>query len=313
MKIAVIEPLGIDKALCENLAEKILGKDAQISFYESAPQDEAEIVARAAGQDAVVLANMEFRESVIKCLSNLKFISVAFTGTDHVDVAYCRAHNIKVANCAGYSTNAVAELAVGMAINLCRHIKEGDAAARSGRTREGLVGTELYGKNFGIIGTGAIGLRTAELARAFGCKIYAYSRTFKNIQHIDYVSLPDLMKVSDIISVHVPLNENTRAMIGEKLLRLMKKDAVIINTARGPVIDSSALAAALNSGSIGGAGVDVFDEEPPLSPDNPLLCAKNLLALPHVGFATKEALARRAEIALENIADWQLGVIKNLV
>lgn len=313
MKVAVIEPLGIDKADCDVLVSKLIGKRAELVFYDDVPTDQAEIIRRCKDMDAVILTNLPYPAEVIRACPKLKFISVAFTGVDHVAVDYCHKHDIAVANCAGYSTQAVAELAIGMAIHLLRRIKEGEQAVRSGKTRAGLLGGELCGRAFGIIGTGTIGLRTAQLARAFGCKIYAYSRTFKNCEGIEYVSLPDLMKLSDIVSLHVPLNENTRGMIGEKLLRLMKPHAILINTARGPVVSSAALAQALRQGWLAAAGVDVFDCEPPLDADHILLKVPNLLVTPHIGFATEEALKERAAIALQNIASWLDGVPQNLV
>lgn len=313
MKIAVIEPLGIAKKVQEELAAKIIGDKADIVFYDDIPASQEETIRRCQGAEAVIIANMAYGADIIRACPDLKFISVAFTGVDHVAVDYCHKHDITVSNCAGYSTQAVAELTIGMAINLLRQIKEGDAAVRAGKTRAGLRGGELGGRNFGIIGTGAIGMRTAELARAFGCKIYAYSRTFKNYKDIEYVSLPDLMKLSDIVSVHVPLNDNTRGMIGEKLLRLMKPQAVLVNTARGSVVSSKALAEALRQGWLAAAAVDVFDCEPPLELDNILLQAPNLLATPHIGFSTDEALNKRAEIALQNVAGWIGGFVQNVV
>ena len=174
-------------------------------------------------------------------------------------------------------------------------------------------GIELSGKKFGIIGTGAIGLKTAEIAKAFGCEVYAYSRTEKHIDGIKYITLCDLMRTCDIISVHVPLNDSTKDLVSSMLIDEMKNDAILINTARGPIIDNAALAKALKDGKIAGAGIDVFDTEPPLAPDYPLLDAPNTVLMPHIGFSTKEALYKRAVITINNITSWKSGEPQNVV
>ena len=140
-----------------------------------------------------------------------------------------------------------------------------DQAARNGGTKDGLIGFELEGKKFGIVGTGAIGLRTAAIANAFGCEVYAYSRTKKTVPGVTYVSLDDLMASCDIISLHVPMTAETAGLIDADKIALMKKNAVLINTARGGIVDSGALAAALNEERIAGACIDVFETEQPLA------------------------------------------------
>ena len=164
-----------------------------------------------------------------------------------------------------------------------------------------------------MIGTGAIGTRVAKIAQAFGCEVYAYSRTVKDLPGIQFVGLEELLYSCDIISLHVPLNESTKGLIGKDEIALMKPDAVLINTARGSVVDSEALAEALNNGKIAGAAVDVFENEPPVSKDHPLLHAKNLIATPHVAFATKEALVKRAIIDFDNVKCWMEGKPVNVM
>ena len=181
---------------------------------------------------------------------NLKMISVAFTGVDHVDMDYCRERGILVSNCAGYSNTAVSELVFGLALSLYRRIIECDRAVRAGKDKTGLVGLELAGKTFGIIGMGAIGTRTAQLAKAFGCRVLGFNRSPKQVEGVRMVELDELLRESDIASLHVPLTEQTRGMIGEREIGLMKPSAILINTARGPVVDSAALAAALKEGGL---------------------------------------------------------------
>jgi D-3-phosphoglycerate dehydrogenase len=159
-------------------------------------------------------------------------------------------------------------------------------------------------------------MRVAELAKVFGCNVIAYSRTKKAEAEklgIKYVSLDELMRTSDIVSVHIPLNDSTRGLIDRDKIALMKKTAILINTARGPIVDYTALGEALKKGRIQGAGLDVFEVEPPLPKDNPLFDAPNLVVTPHIGFATQEAMITRAEITIENIKKWLDGNPQNVI
>eukprot|EP00903_Cladosiphon_okamuranus_P003602 g3600.t1 len=178
---------------------------------------------------------------------------------------------------------------------------------RQGKTRAGLVGSLLKGKTVGIVGTGAIGIRTAELCKAFGCKLLAYSRSQRQ-EAIDlgmeYVSLEKLLSESDIVSLHLPLAPGTQLLIGAQEIALMKSDAIILNVARGGVLDSQALADALNNGTIGGAAIDVFETEPPLDTSHPLLHSANTIVAPHVAFASAEAFDLRADIVFDHIRNW---------
>ena len=162
----------------------------------------------------------------------------------------------------------------------------------------------VEGKKFGVVGTGAIGLRVAAIAQAFGCEVLAFSRTKKDVPGITCTDLDTLLSQCDIVSLHTPLNDSTRGLIGKEQLALMKKNAVLINTARGPVVDSQALAEALNEERIAGACIDVFETEPPVKKEHPLLNAKHVIATPHAAFATKEALVKRAVIVFDNITAW---------
>ncbi|MDD2956667.1 MAG: NAD(P)-dependent oxidoreductase [Oscillospiraceae bacterium] len=313
MKIVVLEPLGVPEKDLYALAAKLLGPGAELAVYNTRADSAKELAARAAGAEVAVLANQPLPCAVVEQCPGLKLLSVAFTGVDHIPLEVCRKNGVTVCNCAGYSTAAVADLVFGMVLALYRRLLDCDLAVRRGGVRDGLVGFELEGKTFGIVGAGAIGLRTAAIARAFGCRVIAHSRTEKPETGLSYVPLPQLLAQSDIVSLHVPLNESTRGMIGAAELALMKPTALLINTARGPVVDSAALAAALQEGGIAGAGVDVFETEPPISPEHPLFSAPNLIAAPHVAFATQEALQKRAAIAFQNIRCWMDGVPQNLM
>lgn len=313
MKIAIIEPLGIDEKAVEKLKQDFLPENIELVYYNSAPQDDEEKIKRSEDADIVMLANMPLRKNVLEKCSKLKMISVAFTGVDHIDMDYCKANDIMVCNCSGYANEAVCELVFGMVVDLYRNIFAADEAVRTGKTKVGLSQFELCGKKFGIIGAGAIGLKVANVAKAFGCDVYVYSRTPKDIDGIKFVSLDDLLSICDVVSVHVPLTKQTKDLINAENIIKMKPTSLLINTARGPVVNAKALADALKNNIIAGAGVDVFDNEPPIAMDNPLLNAPNVVLTPHIGFATKEAMEKRAVIAFTNINKYLMGKPQNVM
>ena len=313
MKLVIIEPLGVDQDKLLSMAQAVLPQDIEITYYDTRVSDTDTLISRGRDADIIAVSNLPLNADVINGCTNLKMLAVAFTGVDHIAMDACRQKGITVCNCAGYSTAAVADLVFGMVVALYRNLIPCNEAVRREGTKEGLIGFELEGKTFGIIGTGSIGLRVASIAQAFGCRVLAYSRTKKDVPGITYTDLETLLKSSDIVSLHTPLTPETRGLIGEKELSSMKPSAILINTARGPVVDSAALADALNCGKIAGAGVDVFEMEPPVPADHPLLNAKNLIATPHVAFATREALVKRAAIVFDNIDRWIKGTPANVI
>lgn len=304
MRIAVMEPLGVEQEKFMQIAREAVGDDVEIVCYDTRTTDVEELGRRGRDADIIAIGNLPFPREILEKCENVKMLAVAFTGLDHVDLKYCEERGIKVQNCAGYATTAVAELTFGLLLDLCRNIGKCDTAARNGGTKAGLIGFELEGRTMGIVGTGAIGARVAKLAAAFGMDVIAYSRTPGKVAGVRYVSLEELLAQADVVSLHVPLTDETRGMIGAEELALMKKTAVLVNTARGPVVDTKALADALNSGRIAGAAIDVFDKEPPLDADEPLINAKNTVVTPHVAFATDESMIKRAEIEFRNIAEF---------
>lgn len=304
MRIAVMEPLGVEQEKFMQIAREAVGDDVEIVCYDTRTIDVEELGRRGRDADIIAIGNLPFPREILEKCENVKMLAVAFTGLDHVDLKYCEERGIKVQNCAGYATTAVAELTFGLLLDLCRNIGKCATAARNGGTKAGLIGFELEGRTMGIVGTGAIGARVAKLAAAFGMDVIAYSRTPGKVAGVRYVSLEELLAQADVVSLHVPLTDETRGMIGAEELALMKKTAVLVNTARGPVVDTKALADALNSGRIAGAAIDVFDAEPPLDADEPLINAKNTVVTPHVAFATDESMIKRAEIEFRNIAEF---------
>lgn len=316
MKIVLIEPLGVVQEKVDSLSRFIEDKGHEFVQYHDRSEETEILIERAKDADVVILTNLPFREPVLRECKNLKMISVAFTGVDHVDMDYCKNNDILVSNCAGYSTDAVAELAFGLMLGLYRHMVVCDRVTREAGTKAGLIGFELSGKKLGVIGTGAIGEKVVQIGMAFGCDILAYSRTEKEYlkeKGVKYMSLEEVMSKSDIVSLHVPLNGNTKGMIGRKHFDMMKSDAIFINTARGPIIDNTSLANSLKEGKIAGAGIDVFEVEPPIPSDHPLFDAPNTIVTPHVAFATKEALVKRAIICFDNIESWMEGQPQNVM
>lgn len=313
MKLVIIEPLGVEKEKLLSMAQEALSGRMEIVYYDTRTTDTNELIQRGEDADVIVVSNLSLNGDVIRGCRNLKLLSVAFTGVDHIDMAACRERGITVCNCAGYSTCAVADLVFGLLISLYRNIIPCYSVCRREGTKDGLVGFELEGKTFGVIGTGAIGLRVAAIAQAFGCRVLAFSRTVKEIPGITYVELDTLLEESDIISLHVPLNDATRGMIGAEEIQKMKKSAVLINTARGPVTDANALSEALKAGRIAGACVDVFENEPPVAADHPLFSAPNTIVTPHIAFATREAMVKRAVTVFENVKLYLKGTPQNVM
>lgn len=316
MKIVVMEPLGVALEKINALAAALQAAGHEFVYYTSKEAQQDKLLERVQDADIIMLANQPLSAEIINACPKLKMLSVAFTGVDHVALDACRARNILVCNAAGYSTNAVAELTFGLAISVIRNIVPCDARCRRAGTKDGLVGFELFGKTFGVVGTGAIGARVAKIAAAFGCKVLAYSRTAKQElvdAGVQYVSLDELLAQSDFVSLHVPLTDATRGLINADAIAKMKQGAVLLNTARGPVVDSAALAEALNAGKLAGAGIDVFEGEPPIAENHPLCSAKNTVLTPHVAFASREALETRADIVFANIEKWLSGAPQNVV
>lgn len=316
MKIVCMEPLGVALAKIEELAAPLRTAGHEFIYYEQKETDEGKLLKRVEDADIIMLANQPLKAAVIEACPKLKFIDIAFTGVDHVALGAARRRGIICSNAAGYSTNAVAELVFGLAVSVTRNIVPCDGRCRAAATKDGLVGFELFGKTFGVIGTGAIGSRVVKIAAAFGCKVVAHSRTKKQElinAGVEYVELDELLGAADFISLHVPLTEATRGLIGKEAIARMKQGAVVINTSRGPVVDSEALAEALKNGHIAGAGIDVFEIEPPIAKDHPLCNAPHTVLTPHVAFASKEALEKRAEIVFENIAAYLAGKPANIV
>ena len=315
MKIALLEPLGVSRERIDALAAPIRAAGHSFTYYENKTTDPQELIARSRGQDIVIIANNPYPAAVVRAADQLKMLDVAFTGIDHVGLDACRERGVMVCNAANYSNETVAEMVFGLTIGLLRKMPEADRALRAGGTSAGLMGREIAGRTVGVIGTGRIGTRVAQLFLAFGAKVIAASRTEKEdvrAMGVEYVSLEELMARSDIVTLHTPSNPSTRGLISRELIDRMKPTALFINCARGPIVDSAALADALNEGRIAGAGIDVYNVEPPIPQDEPLLHAKHTILLPHVAFLSEEAMVRRAHIVFDNLQAYLDGTPKNV-
>lgn len=313
-KIVIMESLGIS---AEELAARKAPFEAQGHVFVDYPKttDPAKLVEEAKDADAMILANMPMPADVLRKCDNLKFIDVAFTGVDHVGLDAAKEKNIAVSNASGYSNEAVSELVIGTTLSLARNLRSVEDRCREGKDKTGLVGWEIKGKTVGIIGLGKIGTRTAELFHAFGANVLAQSRTHHDgvAEYIEQVSQEELLRRSDIVVLHCPLNDSTRGMINAEKLAMMKPTALLVNVARGPVVVEKDLAAALENGVIAGAAIDVFDKEPPLDTASPILHAPNCLVTPHVAFATQQSMSLRAEIVFDNLAKWMEGHQINVI
>lgn len=280
-----------------------------------------DVVTRLAGATIAITNKVPVRADALAQLPGLKMIAVAATGTDNVDLAACRARGIAVANIRNYSVVAVPEHVFALMLALRRNLAAYRADVEAGRweqsTRFCLLDhpiADLAGSRLGIIGYGALGQKVAQLGRAFGMRVAVATRTPPQDPDVEALPLDELLRTSDVVSLHLPLNDQTRGMIGARELGLMKTNALLINTARGGLVDEAALAHALANGVIGGAGFDVLSKEPPV-PDNPLLQLRlpNFILTPHVAWASAGAMQTLADMLIDNIEAWAEGRPQNLV
>ena len=289
-----------------------------VRAYPGTPVDE--IPARIADADVVISNKLKLNRGNLSEARNLKLICVCATGFDCIDVEYCREKGIGVCNVPGYSTESVSQLTLTMALALIGHLGQYRNHVHSGAYTHGGVANcltpvwhEIAGKTWGVIGGGNIGQRVAGLAEAFGCKVIMCRR--KQDPKYETVDVDTLCRTADIISVHTPLNEETRGLVGEKQIALMKKDAIFINVARGLVADEEALVKAIEEDRIGGLGVDVFSVEP-FGVDHPytrILDRDNVILTPHTAWGASETRNRCLNIVADNIKVWRKGEKQNRV
>lgn len=298
-----------------------LNEFGQVVYYDMTYGDQ--VAERISDADIILTNKVILKEEQLKNAPNLKLICEMATGYNNIDIKYARKNKIAVTNVAGYSTNTVAQHTFAMLLHLYNNISYFDEFIKSGEysksdmfTNLNMTYNDLCGKVWGIIGLGAIGKRVAKIAQAFGARVVYYSTSGKNVNP-DYaqVSFEELLDKSDVISIHSPLNEKTKGLINYEALSKMKKDSVLINVGRGPIVVDYDLARAIDEEIIGGAALDVFDVEP-IPQDNPLLGVRNkerLVMTPHVAWASEESRKRLFDDLLENISAFNIGEFRNRV
>ena len=314
MKIVILDSgtLGADVDLSPI---KALGEVVEYKF--TAPDEVAD---RLADADVAVLNKIKLNKDNLSDVKSLKLICVAATGYDNIEVTYCRERGIAVCNVPGYSTDSVAQLSVSMALSLVTHLNEyrsfvhsGEYSRSSSANRLEPVYHEIAGQTWGVVGGGGIGSKVAEIAQALGCRVLLCRR--KPEDRYEAADIDRICRECDIISLHVPLSDETRGMISRERIASMKDGVVIVNTARGAVCDEQAIADGVLSGKIGALGCDVYSTEP-FREDHPfsaLLGLPNVCLTPHMAWGSYEARNRCVRRMAENIKEFFAGNIHNRI
>ena len=301
----VVVPDDYPPVLGPSAAFRTLMEGANVTHHDSLPASRQVLLERIAEAEAVlnIRSSIAFGEDVFAACPKLRILSLWGTGTDHVDLSAAKQHGVIVTNTPGVSAVAMAEHALTLMLAVARDIPRIDAKTRKGAWPRGFV-TQLHGKTLGVVGLGAIGLQTARVASGIGMRVIAWTRTpgDKPLAElgIELVDLAELYRRSDVVSLHVRLTPETTGMVGRQEFAAMKSTAILVNTARGPVVDQAALLEALHNETIRGAGLDVFDLEP-LPENHPLADLPNVVITPHSGGVTAEALETGLRLAVDNV------------
>lgn len=314
MKIALLDAA----TLGDGLDFSVLSQFGDVVKYDST--EYGDVAKRIEDTDIVLINKIKINDETLALAKNLKLVCVFATGYDNINLDTCAKRGIAVCNVKGYSTHSVAQLTVLLALMLIERIDAYTSFVKDGSyTKSGIanrlipINHELYGKTWGIIGAGAIGKQVAKVAEAFGCNVLAFKRTPD--EDLNCVDLNELLQKSDIVSIHTPLNDGTRGLIGEKELDMMKNDAILINVARGAVTDEDAVANAITKGKIGGFATDVYSTEP-FPKDHPMqkiLNCENVILTPHMAWGTLEARVRCLNEVVQNIESFLNGGKRNRV
>ncbi len=288
-------------------------------IYDRTPEDQ--VLERSKDAEVLLVNKVVLSREIMDQLPSLRFICVLATGYNVVDTDAAREKGIAVSNIPTYGTQSVAQMVMAHVLNLTQHVAYHAETVREGRWSRSddwcywdFPMIELHGLTMGVVGYGRIGRNSASVAKAFGMKILAYDEFVPDSgdPEVEMVDFRTLLQRSDVVTFHTPLTPDTEGMLNAETLKLMKKTAFVINTSRGPVIDSKALADALNNDELAGAGLDVLDVEPPPA-DHPLLTAKNCYVTPHISWATRSARARLMQTAVDNVAGYIKGELQNVV
>lgn len=314
MKIVLTD---IDTVTKGDLSFDFLEKLGEVTCYRFTAEEQ--VFERVRDADMVICNKTLLNRNNISAAKNLKYIGLFATGYNNIDIDYCREKGIIVCNAPAYSTDSVAQLTFALILEIVNRVRDyrdlvdkGDWIKSRTFSMFPLALMELTGKTIGIIGYGSIGAKTAEIANAFGMRVIAYNRSPKTAPNVTFTDLDTLFAESDIVSLHCPLNEQSRSLINEETIAKMKTGAILINTARGPIVDEPALAAALRSGKLLAAGVDVLQTEP-MTEDCPLYGIKNCIITPHIAWAALETRQRLLKIVEDNISSYLSGNVKNNV
>lgn len=293
-----------------------LSRVGQVKIWRATVPEE--VAERLCDCDVVLVNKIKLGESNLRWATRLKLICVAATGYDNIDLAYCREHGIGVANVVGYSTNNVAQLTVAMALSLVTHLPQYNRLTADGSyTRGGVANCltpayhEIAGMTWGVAGFGHIGSAVGRIAGALGCRVLAYKRT--PTDEVDCVDFDTLCRRSNILSLHLPLSEETRGILDAEHIAMLPKGSIVINVARGAVADEETLAAALESGHLGGLGIDVYSVEP-FGEDHPyarLLGRDDVCLTPHMAWGSIEARNRCLGEIVKNIEAFLRGERRN--
>ncbi len=286
-----------------------------VIYQTTTPED---VCAHIANSDVIIVNKVKLNKENLSSAQNLKLICVAATGFDNIDLDYCKTRGIGVCNVVGYSTHSVAQVTLAMALSLATHIAEYNEFVHSGGYSASGVANkltpyyhEMYGKIWGVIGLGNIGKQVARVAKSMGCNVIGYKRTPDD--EFPCCSLDELCSTADIISVHVPLNDDTKGLINKEKIGLMKQSAIFINVSRGAITDETALTKAVLDKKIAGLGIDVYSQEPfPAEhPFSSLLGLPNVCLTPHMAWGACESRARCLHEIAENIKSYFSGGNKN--
>lgn len=313
MKIAINTSAVADERLSLDIFKEL----GECKFFGEISRNELFELCRDA--DALIVNKVEVDEALLSACPKLKYVGTFATGYNVVDIEACRRHGVTVCNAPDYSTHAVSQHTFALLLSLygkiseySRSVKEGDWIKSKTFCYFPYPTRELYGKKFGVFGYGNIGGAVAKIASAFGAEVFVSTRTPRENCPYKQISFEEMLKTCDIVSLHCPLNEGTRGIINKRTLSLMKPDAVLINTARGGLVDEQALADALNGGRIAGAALDTVAVEP-MRADNPLYTADNCIITPHIAWTSYETRERLVGIVAGNLKAFINGKPRNVV
>jgi D-3-phosphoglycerate dehydrogenase len=311
MKIVVVDHVYLDPKHLNRL--KTLG---EVEVFTDPPNSDAELKRRIRDAEIVIVGWSHLTEEIINSAPNLRMIAIWATTCHYADTKAARKRGITVTHVPGYATEAVAEHTFALLLAAIRHVVPADKHVREGKFDwRPFGGSELAEKTLGLVGTGAIGFRVGEIAKAFKMRLIGYDivHNMKRAQEIglEFVDLGTLLRESDFVSIHLTLTQETAGLIGKREIEMMKKGAVLVNTAQGKVVDEPALTTALRSGHLAYAGLDVFAEEP-IGKGNPLLGLENTVLSPHIGFQTAEAVSRCTDFCIDNVKKFIEGHPENL-